>query len=372
MAKSKKQSYGIGKVAARGPRVAPELPYQPRDPRKYRPAIGLIGCGGITEAHLRAYKHAGYNVVALCDKDLGRARKRQEQFFPKAQTYEDYRDLLRRDDIEVVDVATHPHERPPLVAAALDSGRHVLSQKPFVLDLDEGERLVERARKRGVRLAVNQNGRWAPHFAYLRAAVAAGVIGRLNAAHLAVHWNHNWVKGTPFDQVRHVVLYDFAIHWFDILACLMGDTACHRVFASCAATPSQTAAPPMLGQALLEFEQAQATLVFDADTRFGQLDQTVLVGSEGTLQSQGPDLSKQKVTLATAKGVASPTLKGTWFREGFHGTMAELLCAIEEKREPGNGAAANLKSLALCFAAVASAERGRAIKPGQVRRMPKG
>ena len=40
---------------------------------------------------------------------------------------------------------------------------------------------------------------------------------KLFAAHLAVHWNHNWIKGTHFENVRHIVLYDFAIHWFDIL-----------------------------------------------------------------------------------------------------------------------------------------------------------
>ncbi|MCX5661372.1 MAG: Gfo/Idh/MocA family oxidoreductase [Planctomycetota bacterium] len=371
MAKSKRAAYGLGKLSAKTRLAAPVLPYEPRGPKRYNPPIGLIGCGGISEYHLKAYKHAGYNVVALCDRNPGRAEKRRDEFFPKAEVHADYRRLLARGDIEVVDITTHPEQRPAIVAAAIDSGRHVLSQKPFAVDLNVGRRLVERAERKGVKLAVNQNGRWAPHFAYMRAAVAAGVVGRVNAAHLAVHWNHNWIKATPFDKVRHVVLYDFAIHWFDILSCLMGETECRRVYASCARTPTQTATPAMLGQALLEFDQAQATLVFDADAGFGQQDTTTVVGSKGTLHSTGPDLSTQKVTLATAKGVASPALKGTWFREGFHGTMAELLCAVEEKREPSNSARNNLRSLALCFAAVASAERGRPMKPGDVTRMPK-
>lgn len=46
---------------------APELPYEPRTPRHYRPAIGLIACGGITHHHLTAYRAAGYRVVALCE-----------------------------------------------------------------------------------------------------------------------------------------------------------------------------------------------------------------------------------------------------------------------------------------------------------------
>jgi len=66
-----------------------------------------------------------------------------------------------------------------------------------------------------------------------------------------------------------------------------------------------------------------------------------------------------------------PELSGTWFREGFHGTMAELLCAIEEKRTPNNNARENLKSLALCFAALASADAGgQPQRVGQTRRVP--
>jgi hypothetical protein len=61
------------------------------------------------------------------------------------------------------------------------------------------------------------------------------------------------------------------------------------------------------------------------------------------------------VTLHTAAGFAVPELRGTWFVQGFHGAMAELLCAIEEGREPINNARTNLRSLALCYDALACA-----------------
>src|SRR4051794_9511912 len=95
--------YGLSKLTPTKPIDAPALPYQPRDPRAYAPAIGLIACGGITAHHLAAYRAAGYNVVALCDIVESKARDRQAQFFPGADVYDDYRDVLRRDDIEVVD-----------------------------------------------------------------------------------------------------------------------------------------------------------------------------------------------------------------------------------------------------------------------------
>ena len=56
--------YGIGDTGSIELIEAPELPYLPRDPERYRPAIGLIGCGGISEMHLRAYREAGYRVTA--------------------------------------------------------------------------------------------------------------------------------------------------------------------------------------------------------------------------------------------------------------------------------------------------------------------
>ena len=68
-------------------------------------------------------------------------------------------------------------ERVGLIEAALRAGKHVLSQKPFVLDLEVGKRLAALAAERGLHLAVNQNGRWAPHFRYALQAVRAGLIG---------------------------------------------------------------------------------------------------------------------------------------------------------------------------------------------------
>ena len=100
------------------------------------------------------------------------------------------------------------------------------------------------------------------------------------------------------------------------------------------------------------------------------MDRTFVVGSLGAIRSVGPSTEHQRVEMTTANGIARPRLKGAWFPDGFHGTMAELLSAIHENREPSNNARDNLASLALCYAAVASAERGEAVKPGSVRQLP--
>ncbi|TWT34513.1 Gfo/Idh/MocA family protein [Blastopirellula retiformator] len=349
---------------------APELPYRPQDPQNYAPGIGLIGCGGITKEHLTAYKAAGYRVVALCDINRENAERRRDEFYPNADVYHDAADLLKRDDIEVVDITTHPAVRPPLIKAALLAGKHVLSQKPFVLDLDEGERLVALAQDCGRELAVNQNGRWAPHFSYARQAVRQGLLGDINGVHMSVHWDHRWTEGTPFAKIKHLILYDYAIHWFDMIQCLLRDQTPLRVFASTTRTKTQTMMPPLGAQVAIEFDHTQASLSFDAATMFGRQDRTYIAGDQGSLYSLGPNEKEQTVTLYNADGVSQPELTGSWFPDGFHGSMGELLRAIEEKRRPIHSAADNLASLSLCFAAIHSAETHQVVIPGEIRRLP--
>src|SRR5258706_15967306 len=103
-----KRDYALARGGGSKRIEAPVVAYQPKDPKRYRPKIGLIGCGGITEYHLRAYKAAGYDVVALCDRSEAKARRRQKEFYSAASVCTDHRAVLRRDDIEVVDIATHP------------------------------------------------------------------------------------------------------------------------------------------------------------------------------------------------------------------------------------------------------------------------
>jgi predicted dehydrogenase len=349
--------------------AAPELPYQPHDPKAYQPNIGIIGCGGISGSHLRAYKLAGYKVVALCDLIEARANSRRDEYFPDASVTTDYRDILSRDDIQVVDLITHPIDRQPLIEAALNARKHVLSQKPFVLDLAVGQRFVDLAKANGVLLAVNQNGRWAPYLGYMREAVRRGLVGDVLGIHLQQHFDHTWTKGTPFEQIEDMILYDYAIHFFDFVASVIPNRKIKRVYATKSFAAGQDIKVPMLAQALVDFEGGQASLVFDAHTKFGLLDTTYIAGSTGSLFSTGTGLEHQSVQYINANGVATPDLQGSWFVQGFHGTMGELLSAIEEKRSPLNNAQDNLRSLALAFAAIASANTGRPYEIGEITKL---
>jgi len=356
--------YGKSEVPATKAVAAPALDYLPPRPRSYRPRIGLIGCGGIAEHHLRAYRAMHLDVAALCDRARPRAEARRREFFPEAEVMADPAELIGRRDIEVVDIATPPAVRAEITAAALRAGKHVLSQKPFVLDLGTGRQLVAMAEESRVKLAVNQNGRWAPHLSYIAALIQSGLIGDVASVDFTLQWDHTWTAGTPYEDDEDLVLFDFGIHWFDAAARFMRGRRLRRVSASAARAGFQRMRPPMLAHALLDYDGAQVRLAFNGHVRLGQEDRTVVCGSAGTVRSFGPSLSDQRIVLHTAHGCASFTPEGTWFENGFQGTMGELLCAIEDGREPSNSARDNLDSLAICFAALSSARTGQPVQFG--------
>jgi predicted dehydrogenase len=69
-------------------------------------------------------------------------------------------------------------------------------------------------------------------------------------------------------------------------------------------------------------------------------------------------VESRAVELATADRTARAELQGRWFNDGFRGAMGELLCAIEDDREPANSGADNLRTVALCLAACRAADTG--------------
>lgn len=329
---------------------APDLPYQPPMPRTYRPRIGT---GGISASHLDAYRTAGWEVAALWNRTRSKAEAKAVESCPAARIKGDWRAILDDDAINVVDVTLHPEHRTPIIQAALEAGKHVLSQKPFVADIGLGEEFVAMAEDCGVKLAVNQNGRWPPHMAWMREAARAGHIGDVLSVHAAIHWNHFWTAGTPFDEIEDLILWDFGVHWFGFLASII-DARAESVFATATHAHGQSNKTPFMVQALVRLEGGQASLVFDCGASHGPRDTTYVAGSAGSLQSNGPDLGRQQVALIMHEGAAYPKLSGEWFNDGFCGAMGELLCVIKEDCDPTNSAKVSLLSLKIALAAVQS------------------
>lgn len=328
--------------------------------------IAIVGCGAVAGTHLRAYTNAGLDVRVLCDIDIERARDRRDEYVPDADVAADHRTLIERDDIDVVDATLPPEPRVAVVEDALAAGKHVLSQKPFVTDLDTGRRLVALARRNGVHLAVNQNGRWAPGAALLRAAVDAGELGTVHSATVERTWDYSRIAG---DDHPHRLLFHYAIHWIDLVRCVLPGEA-RTVHATTTRSPTQEPEQPVLGGILIGFDTAQATLTFDGDAHYGTVDRTRVIGDAGTVELSGPDPESRTVRFSGPDGTRRPSLSGSWNPTGWKGAMLELLATIEDGKRPSHDAADNLRTLELVFAAIESARTGESVAPGEITSLP--
>ncbi|MBT5716442.1 MAG: Gfo/Idh/MocA family oxidoreductase [Opitutae bacterium] len=355
--------YGLSPEKSLATISAPSIQYLPPRPKNYNPKIAVIGTGGISEYHLKAYQKCGFQVVALANRTLAKAKVLRDKYFPAASVHEDFHEILNIDEIEVIDVTPHPLERLPILYDCLKTGKHVLSQKPFVLDIEDGKKLADLADRKGRKIAVNQNGRWAPHFSYMRNAIAQGLIGEVASIDFSLQWDQTWIKGIPtFEKMDNLILFDFAIHWFDITACMMNDQKPKSIYASTVHHAHQSYNPPALASVIIDYPETQVRMSFNGHCTNGEEDTTTIVGTAGTLRSRGPGLNDQpNMEIHLQNGSTHIPLKGSWFESGFQGTMSELLCSIEEDRDPYHSARNNLKTLELCFAAEKSAKLGKPV-----------
>src|SRR5690606_27334400 len=122
-----------------------------------------------------------------------------------------------------------------------------------------GAAAVERinlARDKGLRLAVNQNGRWAPPWRIATKLIEEGVIGDVIAVTHLYEMNFGWTVGTWFEKTLHPIVYDYSIHWIDITRCWMAGKAIRGVRARTYRLPHQAEKSAIPWGATIEFDYA--------------------------------------------------------------------------------------------------------------------
>jgi predicted dehydrogenase len=351
--------------------VTENLDYRPSFPPGDRPGVGIVGCGGIVKlAHLPAYAKYGVDVMGVYDPSPAATDGIRERFPVVSRVFASLDELLAHPDVGVVDIATHPAIRPELIRRALAAGKHVLAQKPLALDVPTARDVVEEAERRGLRLAVNQNGRWAPAWRTATLLIEQGAVGDVVAVtHLYDH-DFEWILGDWPDELEHFVLYDFSVHWFDITRCWLDGkmiTGVRALEYRTSGQPPESKAPLGALVAVECDDGTSAAIRSIGSARTSRPGNPFWIhGTEGTIRGsvrKGSDFVELE-----RDGVATHyPLVGEWLPDGFAGTMGELMSAIAEKREPFNSARHNLLSLQLTLAACRSAEQdGRPVAPDEV------
>jgi predicted dehydrogenase len=138
--------------------------------------VAIVGCGLI--GHKRARALGEHRLVAIADTDLPKARQLAAQF-PGCHASQDWEAVVRRDNVDVVIVATTNNMLAPITGTAVGHGKHVLVEKPAARNARELRPLVEAARQSNVIVKVGFNHRFHPSFAKARALFDAGELGAL-------------------------------------------------------------------------------------------------------------------------------------------------------------------------------------------------
>jgi predicted dehydrogenase len=190
--------------------------------------IGIIGSGGIAQgAHLPAYKalvDEDVRVIAVADVRRETAEQAAKKF-EVPHLYEDYRELLKRDDIDAVSVCTpnFMHKRPTI--DALEAGKHVLVEKPLAINAAEGREMVAAARRTGKKLQAGLNNRFGSGPQALKRFIEAGELGDVYYARsqaLRRRGIPSWGVFTQKDKQGGGPLIDIGVHILDLTLWLMG------------------------------------------------------------------------------------------------------------------------------------------------------
>jgi len=190
--------------------------------------IGIIGGGGIAQgAHLPAYKklqeEGKVKIVAVADSNPETSRTAAEKFEIPHQ-FADYREMLKLDSIQAVDVCTPNflHKQPTI--DSLNAGKHVLVEKPIALNAIEGQAMVDAARKNGKKLQVALNARFSSGPQAVKRFIRDGKIGDIYYARahaLRRRGVPGWGVFTQKDKQGGGPLIDIGVHILDLTLWLM-------------------------------------------------------------------------------------------------------------------------------------------------------
>ncbi|TCZ77779.1 Gfo/Idh/MocA family oxidoreductase [Paenibacillus albiflavus] len=144
--------------------------------------IGIIGCGGIANGkHMPSLaKLANVEMVAFCDIIREKAEKAAAQFgSADAKVYEDYKELLADETIDIIHVCTPNDSHAVISIAGLESGKHVMCEKPMAKTAADARRMVEAAKKSDKKLTIGYQNRYRSDSQYLKAMCNDGELGEI-------------------------------------------------------------------------------------------------------------------------------------------------------------------------------------------------
>jgi predicted dehydrogenase len=317
--------------------------------------VGIIGCGrprrtagatgfGMSHLHARGYGEApAARIVALADLSPENARAFQAEHGGE-RIHEDYRELLRRERLDIVSVCTWPPLHAEMVIAAAEAGvRAIHCEKPMAPTWGEAVEMVRVCEDRGVQLTFNHQRRFSAPFRQARELLRGGAIGELLR-----------LEGACGN------LFDWGTHWFDMFGFYNDETPVAWVMGQVEPRGGKTFfGVAVEGQGLSHFRYhngVEGLLITGVES--GWDVQTRLVGSQGVIEAGDAGETPLRVWGQGHDGWQTVALDGD---RSFGGTVArgvvDLVDALRTGREPELSARRALRATELIFATYESSRR---------------
>jgi predicted dehydrogenase len=327
----------------------------------------LVGCGSISHAWLKpAAAIENLQIVGLVDIIENTARIRAAEYqLGSIETGSNLARVLDQTAPDIVFDCTVPEAHVDVTLEALGRGCHVLGEKPLADTLDNARRMVAAAESAGKLYAVMQNRRYMPEIRALRSYLASGEMGAITTCncdfYLAPHF------GGFRDRMQHVLLLDMAIHTFDAARFLTG---ADPISVYCkewnpagswyAHGASAVAVFEMTGGIVYTYRGSWCaeglSTTWESDWR--------IIGERGTARWDGAQNLQAEIAesvtgfMAEHRAVEISPDPPEKKIGGHGGLIADFVDCIRTGRTPETICTDNIKSLAMVFGAIESADSG--------------
>lgn len=330
--------------------------------------FGLIGCGRVSLRHIQSVQDLPGHALLAAVADVVGARAQRVAAETGAAVYTDYRRLLDRADIDVVNICTPSGLHPQMAIEAMQAGKHVILEKPMALTLGDADRIIQTVHDTGRKLSVVLQNRYNPPMQDLRRVVDQGRLGRLLLGNATVRWyrpqeyyEDGWHGTWAMDGGA---LMNQSIHHIDALQWLMGDVA--SVFAYTATLAHRMEAEDA-GVVSLRFRSGALGVIEGSTITYPEnLEGSLsLFGERGSVKVGGTALNRKSFwkiegeleherELLMSQMVDPPSVYGS----SHLAVIADMVEAIAHDREPRTNGTEARKSVALVLAIYESAGSG--------------
>lgn len=324
--------------------------------------VGIIGLG-VGEAHLQSYQSIpGCEVLSICDIDPQRLKEIGDRYHVSGRS-DDYRAVTENPEIDVVSICSYDNTHAEQLVSALEHGKHVMVEKPFVLFRHEAERVLRSFEKAGRFITSNLILRQSPRFKAVKQMIETGEIGEI--FHIEGDYLHEilWkiTEGWRGEMDFYCTVYGGGIHLIDLMRWMM-DQEITEVCAmgSDVLTRNTSYAYPDTITALLKFESGATgkctTSLGPQRTKFHSLN---VYGTKKTFTNDMPD-AKIFSGDDPDKDVEEMTVPYPAMEKGD--LLPDFIDDIRNNRKPLVNEIDIFRVMDVCFASWEAVQKGKSVR----------